>query len=121
MYPASGGRLLRRLWRSSALAFIITILASFTVSAATGRIRFGLLLIGEDDIQEAVLGIGTDFNEEEKITHLTRFLESRSGGALPRAGQREILLGTDLMDKLGVRVGDGMFINEVLLCAVTYH
>ncbi|HCD41405.1 MAG: glucoamylase family protein [Bacillota bacterium] len=36
MYPASGGRLLRRLWRSSALAFIITILASFTVSAATG-------------------------------------------------------------------------------------
>ncbi|MGB4285659.1 MAG: FtsX-like permease family protein [Bacillota bacterium] len=76
------------------------------VKVATGRIRFGLLLIGEDDIQEAVLGIGTDFNEEEKITHLTRFLESRSGGALPRAGQREILLGTDLMDKLGVRVGD---------------
>src|SRR5690554_1225849 len=28
------------------------------VKVATGRIRFGLLLIGEDDIQEAVLGIG---------------------------------------------------------------
>ncbi len=76
------------------------------VKAATGRIRFGMLLVAGEDIQETVLGIGTDFGEEERITHLSRFLEGNQTGTLPRAGQREILLGDVLMDKLGVGVGD---------------
>ena len=76
------------------------------VKVATGRIRFGMLLVAGDDVQETVLGIGTDFDEEERITHLSRFLEGSERGTLPRAGQREILLGDALMDKLGVGVGD---------------
>jgi putative ABC transport system permease protein len=76
------------------------------VKVATGRIRFGMLLVAGDDVQETVLGIGTDFDEEERITHLSRFLEGSERGTLPRAGQREILLGDALMDKLGVGVGN---------------
>ncbi|NLB73438.1 MAG: ABC transporter permease, partial [Firmicutes bacterium] len=76
------------------------------VKVATGRIRFGMLLVARDDIQETVLGIGTDFDEEERITHLSRFFKDSRAGTLPRAGQREILLGDALMDKLDVGVGD---------------
>jgi putative ABC transport system permease protein len=76
------------------------------VKAATGRIRFGMLLLAGDDVQETVLTIGTDFDEEEKIAHLSRFLEGSQAGTLPRVGQREILLGDVLMDKLGIGVGD---------------
>ncbi len=76
------------------------------VKVATGRIKFGMLLVAGDDIQETVLGIGTDFHEEEKVAHLSRFLEGSRAGTLPRAGQREILLGDALMAKLGIGVGD---------------
>lgn len=76
------------------------------VKVATGRIRFGMLLVAGDDVQETVLCIGADFKEEERITHLSRFLHGNDAGTLPREGQREILLGDALMAKLGIEVGD---------------
>jgi putative ABC transport system permease protein len=93
------------------------------VQVATGRIRFGMMLTaGESvrdlhnapDAQESVIGIGVDFAEEEKAVRLSQFVKrrgatgdtTRDAGRLPKSGAREILLGRDLMEKLGVEVGD---------------
>lgn len=76
------------------------------VAVASGRVRFGMLLTAGGGVQETVLGIATELDEEEKVVRLSRFLQGSKAGRLPNAGQREILLGNDLMAKLGVGVGD---------------
>jgi putative ABC transport system permease protein len=83
------------------------------VHVATGRIRFGMMLAAQET-QEAVVGIGVDFAQEERAIRLSQFVRGRGAtgdashdaGRLPEPGTREILLGRDLMAKLGVEVGD---------------
>lgn len=75
------------------------------ISEATGRIRFGMILVN-NDIQETVLGIGADLAAENRIGHLSRYLEGQGGGRLSQPGQREILLGVDLLNKLHLNIGD---------------
>ena len=83
------------------------------VRVATGRIRFGMMLTAQET-QEAVVGIGVDFAQEERAIRLSQFVRGRSAagdttrdaGRLPEPGAREVLLGRDLMAKLGVEVGD---------------
>jgi ABC-type transport system, involved in lipoprotein release, permease component len=80
------------------------------VKIATGRIRFGMMLVNGDS-HETVLGIGTDLRLEEQIDHLTQYFYKREGGTalpdrLPAAGKQEILLGTKLMQDLHLKVGD---------------
>jgi putative ABC transport system permease protein len=92
-----------------------------SVRVATGRIRFGMMLTAAgardaQDTQETVVGIGVDFAQEERAVRLSQFLRdrgtatvgdaARGAGRLPQPGAREILLGRDLMAKLGVEVGD---------------
>ena len=76
------------------------------VVEAMGRVRFGLLLTRNDGREEVVLGLGADLKQEDRVVRLSRFLRGREAGRLPRAGQREILLGAELMRKLGLKVGD---------------
>lgn len=85
-----------------------------SAQVATGRIRFGMMLTAgtsaqgpQDDpdapgTQEAAIGIGVDFAQEERAVRLSQFVRGR----FPEPGVREILLGRDLMAKLGVDVGD---------------
>lgn len=83
------------------------------VRVAAGRIRFGMMLTAQET-QEAVVGIGVDFAQEERAIRLSQFVRGRSAtrdasddaGRLPEPGAREILLGRSLMAKLGVEVGD---------------
>lgn len=75
------------------------------VTEATGRIRFGLIL-ATDEVQETVLGIGADLDAENRISKLDRYLENQGAGRLPKTGQPEIMLGRDLLEKLGLDVGD---------------
>lgn len=83
------------------------------VRVAAGRIRFGMMLTAQET-QEAVVGIGVDFAQEERAIRLSQFVRGHSAtgdasddaGRLPEPGTREILLGRDLMAKLGVEVGD---------------
>ena len=78
-----------------------------SVQVATGRIRFGMMLTAAgardaQDTQETVVGIGVDFAQEDRAVRLSQFVRGR----FPEPGAREILLGHDLMAKLGVEVGD---------------
>jgi putative ABC transport system permease protein len=83
------------------------------VRVAAGRIRFGMMLTAQET-QEAVVGIGVDFAQEERAIRLSQFVRGHSAtgdasddaGRLPEPGTRQILLGRDLMAKLGVEVGD---------------
>ena len=75
------------------------------VTVATGRIRFGIVLVN-NEIQETVLGIGADLDVENRVGRLDRFLAGQGEGRLPRPGQQEILMGTDLLKKLHLNVGD---------------
>lgn len=76
------------------------------VTEAMGRIRFGMLLTAGEDRQELVLGVGAEMPAEEKVVHFRRFLQGREAGRLPRAGEREILLGGGVLKKLDLKVGD---------------
>ena len=87
-----------------------------SAQVATGRIRFGMMLTAGTGVrdpqadpdaegtqeQEAVVGIGVDFAQEDRAVRLSQFVRGR----LPEPGVREILLGRDLMARLGVEVGD---------------
>jgi putative ABC transport system permease protein len=75
------------------------------VKMAAGRIRFGMILAA-GEINETVMGIGAEPETEEKINHLSRYLSGQGAGRLPAAGKQEILLGTDLLRKLHLKVGD---------------
>ena len=83
------------------------------VRVATGRIRFGMMLTAQET-QEAVVGIGVDFAQEERAIRLSQFVRGRSAvgdtthdaGRLPEPGACEVLLGRDLMAKLGIEAGD---------------
>ncbi|MCR4424819.1 MAG: ABC transporter permease [Firmicutes bacterium] len=76
------------------------------VSAATGRIRFGMMLVAGEDLQETAFGIGTELDQEERAVRLSRFLADRDAGRLPEPGRQEIVMGEQLMAKLRLRVGD---------------
>jgi len=87
-----------------------------SAQVATGRIRFGMMLTAGTSVrdpqadpdaegtqeQEVVVGIGVDFAQEDRAVRLSQFVRGR----LPEPGVREILLGRDLMARLGVEVGD---------------
>jgi putative ABC transport system permease protein len=75
------------------------------VKMATGRIRFGMIL-AVGDTNETVMGIGIDPGAEEKISHLSNYLRDQGAGRLPKAGKQEILLGSNLLKQLHLRVGD---------------
>ncbi|NLG85535.1 MAG: ABC transporter permease [Firmicutes bacterium] len=77
------------------------------VAAATGRIRFGLLLAplaGEKQL--ALQGVGAELAAEDRVAHLGRFLRGEGEGRLPLPGRQEILLGKTTLRKLGLKVGD---------------
>ncbi|MGE5551302.1 MAG: ABC transporter permease [Bacteroidota bacterium] len=76
------------------------------VTAAMGRIRFGMLLTAGENRQELVLGVGAEMPAEEKVVHFSRFLRGREAGRFPRAGEQEILLGEGVLQKLQLKVGD---------------
>lgn len=75
------------------------------VRMATGRIRFGMILI-KGDLNETVMGIGIDPGPEEQASHLSNYLRDKGTGQLPMVGRQEILLGTKLLRELHLKVGD---------------
>jgi ABC-type transport system, involved in lipoprotein release, permease component len=75
------------------------------VKKATGRIRFGMILAA-GDFNETVIGIGSEPQTEEQISHLSMYLRDKGEGRLPREGKREILLGASLLKELHLKVGD---------------
>lgn len=75
------------------------------VKVAAGRIRFGMFLVSGEELK-GVLGLGLDFQKEDPVTKLSRYLKGKNAGRMPHSGQQEILLGNSLMKKLRLHVGD---------------
>jgi putative ABC transport system permease protein len=80
------------------------------VKIASGRIRFGMMLV-TGDTHETVIGVGTDLQTEDQISHLTKYFNHQKGDVssrdrLPQAGKQEIVLGAKLLQELHLKVGD---------------
>ncbi|MDI3281153.1 MAG: ABC transporter permease [Bacillota bacterium] len=72
------------------------------VERAFGRLRFGALLAKGEETHGAI-GIGVEPAAEEAEVRLSRFIDQ---GRFVREGQKELVLGRVLLEKLGLRVGD---------------
>ncbi len=78
------------------------------IVAASPRVYGGgLVSSGSETVAGLFMGVDPDHEVE-----VTRLLESPAEGRAPRAGEREILIGRGMADRLGVEVGD-----EVVLVA----
>jgi putative ABC transport system permease protein len=75
------------------------------VKVASGRIRFGMYLVSGEERQGA-LGMALDFQAEEQVTKLSRYLKGEHAGRLPEPGRYEIVLGQKMMAKMGLKAGD---------------
>lgn len=72
------------------------------VAVATPRIRFAAMVSQGEEEPEGVLGMGMDFDREEQVAHLSRYLRD---GRFPEERRNELLAGQKLLNKLGLKVG----------------
>jgi putative ABC transport system permease protein len=75
------------------------------VKVASGRIRFGMYLVSGEE-RQGVMGMALDFQAEEPVTKLSRYLKGKNAGRLPKPGGNEIVLGQKTLNKLGLKIGD---------------
>lgn len=72
------------------------------VQRVFGRIRFGAL-VSKREQNEGVMGIGVEPAAEEAEAQLYRYIDQ---GRFVQEGQKEIVLGKNLLEKLRIKVGD---------------
>lgn len=71
------------------------------VKVVSPRIRFGAL-VAKDQKTEGILGIGLDPQADDELANLSQYVEK--GRWLE--GGREVVVGTRLLNKMGLEVGD---------------
>ncbi len=73
------------------------------VAAVTRRVK-SRVLIGTSEYSQGALLLGVDHEQEGRVTRIAAFVQR--GSFLAGSGQKEILLGDRLAQKLGLEVGD---------------